>query len=345
MLHRRIFGVVGLSLVISVPALAENTPSNEELFRMLKAQQQTLAQQQQTIRELRDELKRDRQQSKGTARREQTSSRATAIATLPATSAMAANIPAKAPLWTGSEPPRSAAGIYGGVELVYLKPYASEDGLTTINGENPLGFNPSLRYWLGVQNDAGLGARLRYWSYRKTAADSLGATVGVDFHTFDAEVTQRFNFQHGHLLLAAGYRHAKGGSSESDPDPVFGFDDRSEFTGSGLTVAVEGAMNVVPGGWLQVTGSGRWSALYGTTVETFSFPGGGPFVTQDSNDLAQVLELRAGGQLKHRFANGGAAMLAAGMESQYWHNIAINTDTQSTGFFGFYLNGSYKHPF
>ncbi len=333
MLGRKIAGAFGLSLVLCAQALAQSAPSNDELFQMLKAQQRELAEQQKTIRNLRNELQRSRQPANVDQGRAQNSggspSSARGTAEVPPASAMAANIPTKAQPWTGL-PLQSSAGIVGGVEFVYMRTHFTEDFLTTSNQGGQ--FNPSYRYWLGVESSTGLGARLRYWSIDGRDNFSPTSYHSVKYSTFDAEITQRFSFSQGHLLLAAGYRHARGANEINGNE--------SKIRGDGITVAIEGATNVLSADWLQATGSARWSAIYGRSEDVTN----GVLTNTDRTDLAQIVELRVGGQVNHRFTNGGKVTFGAGGEAQYWSNGAFD-DTQDLGFIGFYLNGAYKHPF
>jgi hypothetical protein len=323
------FGVIALC----GQALAENAPSNEELFRMLKAQQRELAQQQDTIRGLKSELQRSRQQASAGQSRTQNGSNAPApargTAEAAAADAMAAHIPAKAQPWSHA-PVTSWAGVVGGAEFVHMKTFYSEDFLTTSNQGGQ--YNPGYRYWLGLESATGLGARARYWRLQGTDHFSPATYVAVKYQTLDVEFYKRFDFSQGNFLLAAGYRNA---AAENDINA-----NRSRFRGHGLTVAVEGAANVLATDWLQATGGARWSAMFGDSED---FTGGVP-TNRDRSDLAQIVELRVGGQINHRFAHGGKVSFGAGAEGQYWSNGASD-DTQDLGFFGFYVNGSYKHPF
>ena len=96
-----VISAVGI-IAMSVPALAEPVPSNEELFRMLKEQQQT-------IKELRNELKRSRTQTAAVPARVPNDARTAMAADLP----MARKAAPFTPAWNWSGFYIGAHGGYG----------------------------------------------------------------------------------------------------------------------------------------------------------------------------------------------------------------------------------------
>lgn len=90
-------------------------------------------------------------------------------------------------------------GLYGGVELLWIKPHFEDESAFVIDGsllDQIVSFNydheVSPRFWLGYIGCGGLGARLRYWDYDNVFTTSALATLDVEAFAFsDGGVLQR----------------------------------------------------------------------------------------------------------------------------------------------------------
>jgi hypothetical protein len=215
-------------------------------------------------------------------------------------------------------------GLSAGMEMIMLRPYFSEDFLTTAAH---LDFEPSYRYWGMYQSADGLGGRLRYWSIDQF--EVFGASqVGVEFRTMDAEMVQNIDFRRWNFLMSGGCRY---GEASSDINRF-----ESGFDGIGLTVAMQGTRDLNSSGSLRMTMGGRWSALYGNSKDFTN----GIQTNIDRDDLVSIMELNIGPQYTRPFGNGTLTM-GGGLEAQHWSNGATD-DTQDFGFAGFMSSISFS---
>lgn len=210
---------------------------------------------------------------------------------------------------------------FGGIEIVFLRPYASENLLTNATGD--IGFDPSWRIWFGRQLADGLGWRGRYWEF-----DRGDGQVGAEFRTADLELTQAVDYRYWTFLFAGGVRYAEShlNNAIGGVIPV-----ETAFDGVGLTVAAEAYRDLFGFANLRWANKARWSALYGNG----KFRDGFDIIFYD--DLIQVLELYTGPQWS-RDTNFGTVTVGAGVEAQYWGG-AGTFDTQDAGFIGFAFSG------
>lgn len=211
-------------------------------------------------------------------------------------------------------------GIVAGAEFIYLRPYASEDLLTTGIGQAQLDFEPSMRYWLGWQLDSGLGARIRYWEIDR-GEDFGGTSLGVEFRTLDLEATQNVDFRRWSLLVSGGIRYAESNIRRNTAE--------TGQDGIGLTTSLTAARDLTEAGGLRFVTTARWSALYGNSKDFIN----GALVDVDRDDLFSILELSIGPQVRRQLSSGAFLTFNTGFEAQYWSN-GIGADTQDVGFIG-----------
>lgn len=222
-----------------------------------------------------------------------------------------------------------STGAVAGVELVFLRPYASEEFFSDPSGVQ-WDFEPSYRVWLGWQGADGLGCRIRYWELDRGEEFDDGA-IGVEFRALDLELTQNVDLRRWSLLLSGGIRYAESAAnvpesefSEGDEAADFGFD------GIGLTTGLTVARDVAFDGGLRCVATGRWSLLYGNSK---AFSGGG-LDDVNRDDLVNVLEVQIGPQFRYALSGGALLTLGGGFEAQYWTN-PLGIDTEDMGFVGF----------
>jgi len=223
-------------------------------------------------------------------------------------------------------------GLIGGFEYLWLRPYASGGLYDTGAGGAQQNFNPAWRTWIGYQNADGLGARMRYFEYNRSAAGAAaGSNLGVEFRTLDAELTQAVDFRRWNLLMSGGIRYAESGVTRNDPNVIAPIN--SGFSGFGLTTSATATRDLNQSGSLRFVAGSRWSAVYGNSSNTS--PAG--VVTTNRDDLANILELNIGPQYRRRLRNGAYLTSTIGLEAQYWSNAftlpgGVGTDAGFAGF-------------
>ena len=251
------------------------------------------------------------------------------------------------------------AGVTGGVDVLFLRPYTSEG---TGPGPSQLNFEPSARYWIGYQNCDGLGARIRWFNYDRgdSSLDGVGALpplgtaqigTGYEFQYVDFEVTQAVDFRRWNFLTSGGLRWAETNTDSltytnlsTVPAIITGNFNYagSGFDGVGLTTALQATRDLNRTGSLRMTMGARWSALFGNSKGNFvngavvnGVPANvvaGNFVVRDT--LVNVLELNIGPQYRRQLRNGAYLTLGAGFEAQYYSN-ALGVGSTDIGLAGF----------
>lgn len=213
--------------------------------------------------------------------------------------------------------PYRSGGLIGGVELAYLRPYAT--GNLLFHPDLAVNFNPTMRYWIGWQSAEGLGVRVRYWQFDHQAQNGPDA-ITLEFRTLDAEVTQIVDFLRWDLLISGGMRYA-----ESDLNNTLLED--PGFDGVGLTFGLQAARDLNQTGSLRLAASGRWSSVFGNTKKLGSTP--------VNDDLMNIVELTFGPQYRRLLGNGAFLTIGCGLEAQYWSNGYHGDTTDDVGFAGF----------
>lgn len=234
-------------------------------------------------------------------------------------------------------------GLIGGAEIVFLRPYATEDALN--NGPNDFGFVPSWRTWVGFVGESGLGSRIRYWEFDRGETDILGGTAyitGLEFRTLDFEITQQVDFRRWQFLVSGGLRYAETEVTRGSGSATGTFNvDSTGFDGIGLVAGIQASRDLSRSGALRLVTGARWSAMYGNTKFATATVSQGvvtgvTYYTPDRDDLRSVLELSIGPQFRRELANGATLFATGTVEAQYWHAASEDAnDTQDLGFIGF----------
>lgn len=246
-------------------------------------------------------------------------------------------------------------GWYAGVEVFFAKPHF-DHGVDARTGMGPTGpqepswdLQASPRFWVGVHNHNGLGARVRYWQFDHGAEglrffdpddpDELRLVdAGLQVDAFDAEITQQACLGPLDILFSAGLR---AGTVKVDR---FRFDDdgddevemfsRTDFDGVGPTIAAEFVRPIGCRG-LAFVGSGRGSLLFGETdmLRREIENGGDPDDTSmvENDDVVYVLETQLGGEYS-RCLGSGVLRLRALWEAQLWGGAVHDNQLFPGGF-------------
>jgi len=206
---------------------------------------------------------------------------------------------------------------YAGYEVTVLRPYVSDASLGPgVFGDD---YGVGHRVVLGYDNGAGLGARLRYWTYNHN--HSTGARIPqfhIDMDVLDGEVTLQEKMHNWDLLVSGGIRYARA-SFNNGLDKVY-------FEGIGPTVALEATRNIGSRG-VYLIGNFRASTLFGDIRSS----GPGIFGPGPSDDeITLVLENQLGVGWSREFGRG--IMNIRGVwESQFWMNDTFADDALGFG--------------
>ncbi len=203
-------------------------------------------------------------------------------------------------------------GWFGGAELVFLKPFTSENA-----NNDDFNYRSGFRGWFGIQREDGLGVRLSAFDYfqRSGVAATTSPTREVlDINNLDAEVTDTFNICNWNVMVGGGVRYL---SFREDWDLV-------AFHGVGPVVSAQITRAV----------NENWS-LYGITRESMVF---GRMIHDDDAHIhedrtAFVTEIQLGLQYNRPLAIGGIGFARLGWEAQYYSGIDSN-DTEDLSLIG-----------
>jgi hypothetical protein len=150
--------------------------------------------------------------------------------------------------------PRNMDSYYAQVDLMLLRTHMNEDVIGKLSEKYE--FTP--RFILGWENEDGVGARLRYFTYgRGTQSLNSPEEIHFDFSYVDAEATGRFKSGRSELVASGGFRLA---SVDTEFD-----DEEVDLDAPGITMAAD-LRTMVCGDcrrqWAVVAGA-RWSVLGG----------------------------------------------------------------------------------
>jgi hypothetical protein len=237
------------------------------------------------------------------------------------------------------------SGIYSGVDLLFLSPKISNQGLQEVflygdlppagnyeyegSLDTPLDF--AQRLFVGYQGEGGGGVRVRWFTFDNTL-DYVGEWEGgggpiviegglnIDVDYIDAELTQMGSFHNWTWLGSAGVRYGRAAITEQFinwediPAALYLDETGVEFEGAGPTVSVEGARPIFYPG-LSIFANCRTSLLFGES--NLALPFLDEPITID-NDFVQVWEIQAG--VRHQKVVMDAFNVFSGIfwEAQRW---------------------------
>ena len=216
-------------------------------------------------------------------------------------------------------------GVYAAVDLTFLRPYVSGDGLSIlIPSPGPGGLEAEYtfapRIIIGYEGASGLGIRARYWFFDQDfALDGIAPTFGIDMDVLDVEATIRKDFGSWDLQFAGGVRYGR--------EEMSSLGVTSCFEGVGLTVAAEVMRPVVNRNW-SLLGNFRGSLLYGEMRDT-----GLLWTGVSTNEIMQVWEMQLGVEYAREMSAGEVAIQFL-WEAQYWENAWIGSWLSDLGFSG-----------
>lgn len=291
--------VVALSLGSVNLAVAEEAPSNAELYKMLL------------------ELKSENEKLKGEVQR-LSAKTSSAHASSPSTHA-------SAPSYEGgssSSGKMVANEDYSGGKAVFVPAESKFSvgvqvpmlSLSANHGAGGAGGNSwfddydaqaAYRLLAAYESPSGLGVRGRYFHY-DSGLPNTGAAEFFALESGELELTTAFSAGEWDLTGSAGVAMA-----DIDWTHFFG-GDPFNYEGTGFTVAID-AERELGGGFGLVAGA-RQTMLYGETTR--------PGTPSVSGVLVPVSELRAGSSYSWSFPRGNKATVELGYESQIIHSLS-----------------------
>ncbi len=226
-----------------------------------------------------------------------------------------------------------SSGLYGGAEIMWLKPFASDINAVLLNAASADEFLPAWRLWGGYQNADGLGWRLGWWQWDQISAGSgepniLGPSdveQRLVFQKLDLEVTQMASFRRWNLMMSGGVTYVGSASDftaqniDGNPSEFLNID--SQFNGWGLTAGFLAVRDIPRFAGLSGYGGIQWSGVYGNTGLFIDQDGSGPQSIDIDSTMANILELRVGGVYERGLGNGVIGFLSGGFEAQYWAGL------------------------
>jgi hypothetical protein len=187
------------------------------------------------------------------------------------------------------------AGIIGGFEVLFLRPYESDGDF------NDFDYEDGYRFWIGWQGATGLGGRLRYFDL-----EAEEGTDVFDVETFDLEVFDTVHIGcYWDLNIGGGLRYL---DLQANENALLDFD---EITGVGPVLSAELIRHFGSRGW-SVYAIGRESIIVGDGVHEG---------IAESDLTVAVSELQLGLQHQREWRRGGLIFARVGWEAQYYHDV------------------------
>jgi hypothetical protein len=257
--------------------------------------------------------------------------------------------------------PRAHAdeGMYAGVDLLFLSPKISDQGvanifyygdlptLNRVGGTLDSDLQFAQRVWLGYEGDQGGGVRLRWFTFdndlnyvgqaENGSVFPLAGTANLDVDALDVELTQCGDFGTWQWLASGGVRYGRASLRENDinfettPDFVWAGRTGYEFEGAGPTVNVEGHRPILADG-VSIFGRGRTALLYGDLNLWSAFDSNGVYRIHD--EFVQVWEIQFGTEIERSF---DACDLVARI---FWEAQRWDSDSGFLGDLGFHGFGT-----
>mgnify|MGYP002624683769 CR=1 FL=1 len=258
-------------------------------------------------------------------------------------------------LGVAGAPAQAEEGLYSGVDLLFLSPKVSNQGVNRIfyYGDTPTVTNEdgtigsdlefAQRVYLGYEGADGGGVRVRGFTFvyyvdyvgsvENGTVISLAGSLNLDVDAIDAELTQNGAFRNWLWQGSAGVRWGRVSARENAiifedvPDFVCAGSTGVEFEGAGPTFALQGQRPFLYDG-LSLFGRGRTALLFGDTDIWSAFNSNGRYTLE--NDFAQVWEWQLGAELECQF-DAFDLVTAIFWEAQRW-----DSDSDYLGDLGFH---------
>ena len=269
----------------------------------------------------------------------------------------------------------SPSGFVGGAEAVFLQRYY-HNNLAVQNRTDDqqfiYDFQVSPRFWLGYENEDGLGVRARYWGYDETSSvSSAGGNViitGINYFigvgapvsdrlrafTLDGEVTQKTCLGSWQVEFGGGLRGLsmyQDTRMVSDVDlPVYSVGSiNSEFDGAGPTLSIEAKRPIGCNGFA-LLGNARGSYLFGsrTRIEATDVIGNTNASSRHfesrHTDTLSIGEIQLGIEWSRCLGNGSHLAIQGLWEGQLWTGAGGPWGSQDDlGLMGFALSVGITH--
>ena len=226
-----------------------------------------------------------------------------------------------------------SSGLYGGAEIMWLKPFASDLSAILLNNSSANEFLPAWRLWGGYQNAEGLGWRVGWWQWDQFSSGSgdsiLLGPSDVDqrlvFQKLDLEVTQMASFRRWDLMMSGGVTYVGSqnnfNASNINGNPGEFLNIEGQFNGWGLTAGLLAVRDIPRFAGLSGYGGIQWSGVYGNSNYYIEQDVQGPESIDIDSTMANILELRVGALYERGLGNGVIGFLSGGFEAQYWSGL------------------------
>ena len=256
---------------------------------------------------------------------------------------------------------RADEGLFGGVDLLFLAPKISDNGIYNIfnygntavlssngNLDNELQF--AQRVSLGYEGDNGGGVQVRWFTFENdlnyfgnedhgAGLVALNGLTHLDIDAIDAELIQRGSFNYWDWMATAGVRWAQLSLIEDSiididweqfADFAWIGDAGVTFDGVGPTVSVSGIRPIFWDGF-GIFGAARTALLYGNLEQMRYFQG--RYINH--NEMVQVWEVQAGIEIEREYDNFDL-VLRTFWEAQRW-----DSESNMLGDIGLHGFGTY----
>lgn len=209
----------------------------------------------------------------------------------------------------------SRAGWVGSSELLFLKPFSSENEVV---GAGEYNYRTGYRGTFGWQRYDGLGFRVRFFDYfQREPADARIDISSLDGEVYDSLVDN----ETWYISVGAGIRYLDYFEGDN-PDPEAG----DSLTGVGPVITAE----------LQRHVTDRLS-LYAVTRAAIIVGNSNEFGSIEPDETASIYELQVGGQWSRPWRSA-VVFGRIGWEAQYYSGIS-DTDTEDLSLMGAVLAG------
>ena len=223
-------------------------------------------------------------------------------------------------------------GLFGAIELTFLKPYLSGAPATFGIGTSRVidaNYSTGVRYILGYKNDSGLGVRARYWNYDTNSnfvAPFAPSRLGIHLDVADAEITLGQRLCNWDLEVSGGLRYGKLQYSNGTPT-LFGVGGLT-FEGVGPTAALS-ARRILGDSGLSLFGNIRGSMLMGH-INNGSLLTNMPR-TSIEDEIMTVAENQLGIAWTRSLTTVFQLEVRGAWETQFWMNSTLSNDTYGIG--------------
>lgn len=240
--------------------------------------------------------------------------------------------PAAPPVW--NVPDAGEAGLFGSIEVTFLRPHISGSPSTfglgpTVHRTIDSDYTTGVRYEMGYKGKTGFGIQGRYWSQNDSythVPPFSPNTLGIEVEATDLELTLDQRLRRFDCHLTAGVRYGR--LEYSNPVASLLGVGLLTYEGVGPTVSA-GARRTLGSSGISLFGNLRGSMLFGDirngAILTFM-----PRTTIEE-EIMTIAESQFGLAWTRGFGFNHLLEVRAGWETQYWMNNTLSDDVYGIG--------------